>query len=109
MASKRCPSCGLVNPGSAQVCDCGLSFVTMMRSDGTALGEAPILSPKQSVNQVARFAAYTSGALFVAGFVTVIAGSRDKFVMEVGAGLAMVGLIGFSLARLLWRTSRGMD
>ena len=30
MASKRCPTCNLVNPASAQRCDCGRSFV-----DGT--------------------------------------------------------------------------
>lgn len=26
MATKRCPVCQLVNPGSAQKCDCGYSF-----------------------------------------------------------------------------------
>ena len=26
MASKRCPNCNLVNPGSAMSCDCGYSF-----------------------------------------------------------------------------------
>ena len=28
MATKRCPNCNLVNPGSAQTCDCGFSFGT---------------------------------------------------------------------------------
>lgn len=28
MATKRCPNCNLVNPGSAQSCDCGYSFAT---------------------------------------------------------------------------------
>ena len=28
MATKRCPNCQLVNPGSAQSCDCGYSFAT---------------------------------------------------------------------------------
>jgi hypothetical protein len=27
MAARRCPNCALVNPGSAQTCDCGYSFV----------------------------------------------------------------------------------
>ena len=27
MPARRCPHCGLVNPGSAQMCDCGYSFV----------------------------------------------------------------------------------
>lgn len=27
MAAKRCPKCGLVNPPTAAVCDCGRSFV----------------------------------------------------------------------------------
>jgi hypothetical protein len=26
--ARRCPNCGLVNPGSAQTCDCGYSFAT---------------------------------------------------------------------------------
>jgi hypothetical protein len=30
VAAKRCPNCQLVNPGSAQSCDCGYSF-----SDGS--------------------------------------------------------------------------
>ena len=28
MATKRCPNCNLVNPGSGQTCDCGYSFAT---------------------------------------------------------------------------------
>jgi hypothetical protein len=28
MPARRCPHCSLVNPGSAQNCDCGYSFVT---------------------------------------------------------------------------------
>ena len=27
MAARRCPHCKLVNPASAQTCDCGYSFV----------------------------------------------------------------------------------
>ena len=27
MASRKCPACGLVNPASAERCDCGRSFV----------------------------------------------------------------------------------
>ena len=27
MPARRCPNCQLVNPGSAQSCDCGYSFV----------------------------------------------------------------------------------
>lgn len=30
MATRRCPQCGLINPGSTTVCDCGWSF-----SEGT--------------------------------------------------------------------------
>lgn len=28
MATKRCPHCQLVNPGSSQSCDCGYSFAS---------------------------------------------------------------------------------
>jgi hypothetical protein len=35
MASKRCPKCGLVNPATAERCDCGRSFVD--GSQGTTL------------------------------------------------------------------------
>ena len=35
MASKRCPTCGLVNPATAERCDCGRSFVD--GSQGTTL------------------------------------------------------------------------
>ncbi len=35
MASKRCPTCGLVNPATADRCDCGWSFARQ------ELGEPP--------------------------------------------------------------------
>ncbi len=37
MASKRCPRCGLVNPATAERCDCGRSFVD--GSQGPSLGQ----------------------------------------------------------------------
>src|SRR5262245_41408534 len=37
MASKRCPKCGLVNPATAERCDCGRSFVD--GSQGASLGQ----------------------------------------------------------------------
>ena len=108
MATKRCPGCGLVNPGSALRCDCGLSFETMMRDDGTHASEPAIVTPKQSVNQVAKVVLIASVVCFVAAFLVVGPSHNSKFGLEVGAGLGVVGLMGLSLARVLWRTGRGM-
>lgn len=44
MATKRCPTCSLINPGSAQRCDCGYSF-----ADGSM---GPPLRPKPSEDDV---------------------------------------------------------
>src|SRR5256885_1412873 len=61
MASKRCPQCNLVNPASAERCDCGFSF-----SDGTmgASLNARLGGPTHHVDATPR----TSG-MAVAGFV----------------------------------------
>lgn len=33
MATRRCPTCGLINPAAAVVCDCGWSFVEQEMTD----------------------------------------------------------------------------
>jgi len=47
MASKRCPKCGLVNPETAERCDCGRSFVD--GSQGATIGQrlAPRGNPRE--------------------------------------------------------------
>jgi hypothetical protein len=43
MAAKRCPTCALVNPATALVCDCGWSFVdgAMTEVRRYRVGESP--------------------------------------------------------------------
>ncbi len=103
MASKRCPSCRLVNPGSAQTCDCGYSFAT-----GTSpeLGEDGVreVTPRQSVRQVAMVCLIAGIAvLVVGGFVAMAA--HDMFYKQVGGGLAIMGVLLMGLARGLFRVT----
>ena len=95
MASKRCPRCNLVNPASAERCDCGFSFV-----DGS-LGATLDARLAQSTTEVPR----TSGmaiAGFVLSFFCTILGlifsilgyneCRQSKGIVKGQGLAVAGI-----------------
>jgi len=99
MASKRCPVCRLVNPATAQTCDCGYSFETRMP------GEAPEVTPNQSLRQVAKVTFATALAFVLAGAVVGLS-AHASFYQQVGMGLFGVGVILSGVGRALWRASR---
>jgi len=70
--SKKCPVCHLINPGTAQVCDCGYSFETHLRGKSIE-GSTPWHSPAQLgqiLSPKARFARIIRCILGV-GFVAI--------------------------------------
>jgi hypothetical protein len=48
MPVRRCPLCSLVNPGSAQNCDCGYSFVSAVAGKPLRLDRSGHLQPMSS-------------------------------------------------------------
>jgi hypothetical protein len=99
MPSKRCPICKLVNPATAQTCDCGYSFETRMP------GEPTEVTPKQSLHQVAKVTIIVALAFALTG-VVLAAAATSSFYQQVGIGLLLVGALCGGVARALWRASR---
>jgi hypothetical protein len=109
--SRRCPGCGLINPATAQRCDCGLSFV-----DGS-LG--PALERKLSEGERRdRGRARALGSFLVVGGAALVARLaqvrlRDGYdasdlpvvVMIVAISLCMV-VAGLALRRMRPRPVR---
>lgn len=66
MAKRRCPECGLINPGSTRQCDCGWSFITETLSEQARERRSRIYrAGKISLRMGALLAGYGLTSLFV--------------------------------------------
>ena len=116
MASKRCPACGLVNPASAERCDCGRSFVD--GSVGANLADR-LARPRARRPRMPASAWVVMGlgvALEIAGFVAdacigphfessgdhtaIVSGSLGASVLKLlGGAIAITGYVWGRIAR----------
>ena len=72
MATRRCPKCKLINPGSTTVCDCGWSFVDQTMTEPRHLPgnrDDEDEQPSQSSRQI------TIGAVFLVLGIILTAGT----------------------------------
>src|SRR5262245_9497440 len=108
--AKDCPKCRLVNPPSAQRCDCGYDFVTRAT-------ERSYLSPGGSnrLDGGSRVVGYgcliLAPLLLLGGVVTAlkaggVAGGGDSFAMGQVCGAFVPGLAALGLAAYLLRRNR---
>jgi hypothetical protein len=72
MASKRCPHCGLVNPGTAEGCDCGYSFANGSVGKPLDLSKPGAPIERQPVSHNVPDARYTPTVIFLGLLLTAV-------------------------------------
>src|SRR5688572_22943646 len=102
MASKRCVSCGLVNPESAMLCDCGFNFRTG-HTEGTGRDTAHFdedLSG-ETPEDLRHLHMYrlTMGWFMVVGFIAVV--GLTLLTLVLGMRIRILYLLGAAAFGLL--------
>ena len=95
MAVKRCPnpSCRLISPITATVCDCGRSFI-----DGTMTEHRKYLPGRTPSERNA--ASNLALALGVGGLIAFVLGRA--LLPELPAAASLLGTCGFAMALIGW-------
>ena len=97
MAAQRCPSCKLLSPGTATVCDCGRSFVdgAMTPRRHHPLGHDPSQRARtRRIGLGLRLGG--AGAILVAAAV----GTTSAFAAEALFGLGVIAIVTGSVAQI---------
>lgn len=104
--AKDCPKCRLVNPPSAQWCDCGYDFVTRT-AEQSYLPTAGSRRPDGGSRVVGYGCLILAPLLLLGGAITAMkAGGGDAFAMGQMCGAFVPGLAALGFAAYLLRRGR---